>query len=87
MQHTFFTFLFRCCCIVKLPHYTFYGKIVVFAHKKNFVACIPFCFFSSAALFSPCWLIAFLIFSPPLQNVNVAPPTKFVYFVFFYRLL
>ena len=51
--------------------------------QKNFVACIPFCFISSAALFSPCWLLAFLIFSPPLQNVNVAPPTKFVNFVFF----
>ena len=45
MQHTFFTFLFRCCCIVKLPHYTFYGKIVVCAHKKILLLVFLFALF------------------------------------------
>ena len=52
LQHTFFfTFLFRCCCNVKLPHYTFYGKNCCICSQKNFVACIPSCFFFQCCSF------------------------------------
>ena len=36
--------------------------------------------------FSPLWPLAFLIFSPPLQNFHVDLPTKNVYFVFYFSL-
>ena len=80
VQVTFCTFLCRCCCNVKLPNWT--------------AACVPvhvsFFSFSLSSIycrsFSRCWPLAFLIFSPPLQNFNVFLPTKFVSFVFHLQL-
>ena len=39
-------------------------------------------FFFHRRSFSPWWPLTFLIFSPPLQNFHVVPPTKNVFFVF-----
>ena len=51
-------------------------------HTKNFFACVPVRFFSHCRSFSTCWPLAFLIFSPPVQNFYVLP-TKFVSFAFY----
>ena len=96
VQVTFCTFLCRCCCNVKLPSWTFQegNASYVLTHKKKTAACVPVhLFFFSFSLssfycrsFSRCWPLAFLIFSPPLQNFNVFLPTKFVSFVFHLQL-
>ena len=64
----FCSFLSHWCCNLTLPGYTFY---VLCALKK----CCCFCSF---LLFLT---TAFLIFSPPLKNVYVVLPRKFVSFV------
>ena len=56
---------------VKLLSYTFYGGNVV---------CVPVRFFLKLS-FTPLWPLAFLNFSPPLQNFQIFLPTKFVSFV------
>ena len=38
--------------------------------RKKFRFCVLVLFFFTAAHFSPCWLLAFLIFSLPLQNFH-----------------
>ena len=92
VQVTFCTFLCRCCCNVKLPNWTFQegNASYVLTHTQKTAACVPvhvsFFSFSLSSIycrsFSRCWPLAFLIFSPPLQNFNVFLPTKFVSFVF-----
>ena len=62
VQHTFFVHFFGVVLHdynVKLPVYTFYGGNVV-------RVLVPFFFHCRS--FSPWWPLAFLIFSPPLQN-------------------
>ena len=96
VQVTFCTFLCRCCCNVKLPNWTFQegNASYVLTHTKKTAACVPvhvsFFSFSLSSIycrsFSRCWPLAFLIFSPPLQNFNVFLPTKFVSFVFHLQL-
>ena len=96
VQVTFCTFLCRCCCNVKFPSWTFQegNASYVLTHKKKTAACVPvhvsiFSFSLSSFYcrsFSRCWSLAFLIFSPPLQNFNVFLPTKFVSFVFHLQL-
>ena len=51
---------------VKLPSYTSFVGNVVCAHQ-SFVACVPVQFVFHCHLFSPCWWLAFLIFSPPIS--------------------
>ena len=58
----FCTFLCRCCRNVKLPSYTFHGENVVCVPKKILLLVFLFAFFSLHS-FSPCWSLAFLIFS------------------------
>ena len=96
VQVTFCTFLCRCCCNLKLPSWTFQegNASYVLTHTKKTAACVPvhvsiFSFSLSSFYcrsFSRCWSLAFLIFSPPLQNFNVFLPTKFVSFVFHLQL-
>ena len=96
VQVTFCTFLCRCCCNVKLPNWTFQegNASYVLTHTKKTAACVPvhvsFFSFSLSSFycrsFSRCWPLAFLIFSPPLQNFNDFLPTKFVSFVFHLQL-
>ena len=50
---------------VKLSSYTFYGGNVVCSLKK-IAACVPIRFLFQCRLFSPYWLLTFLIFTPPL---------------------
>ena len=62
---------------------TFCGENVLCAHKKFW--CLFSCslfFFYCRNTFSPCWPLAFPIFSPRQQNFRVIFPTKFVSFVF-----
>ena len=56
---------------VKLLSYTFYEGNVV---------CVPVRFFLKPS-FTPLWPLAFLNFSPPLQNFQIFLPTKSVSFV------
>ena len=96
VQVTFCTFLCRCCCNLKLPSWTFQegNASYVLTHTKKTAACVPvhvsFFSFSLSSFycrsFSRCWPLAFLIFSPPLQNFNDFLPTKFVSFVFHLQL-
>ena len=68
--------------------------VCAYTHTKKTAACVPvhvsFFSFSLSSFycrsFSRCWPLAFLIFSPPLQNFNVFLPTKFVSFVFHLQL-
>ena len=97
VQVIFCTFLCRCCCNVKLPSWTFQegnaSYVLTHTYKKT-AACVPVhvSFFSFSLSFfycrsfSRCWPLAFLIFSPPLQNFHVFLPTKFVSFVFYLQL-
>ena len=78
LQHTFFVHLFAVVLQdynVKLPEtsffnsYTFYGGNVLLA--------VSFTYFSVPLIFTlHWWPLAFLIFSPPLQNFHVVLPTK-----------
>ena len=73
-KHTFFLHFFAVVLHdynVKLLSYTFYGGNVV---------CVPVRFFLKLS-FSPLWPLAFLNFSPPLQNFQICLLTKFVSFV------
>ena len=67
VQHTFlYTLLCRCCLNVKLLVTRFMEKML-HVFTKNFVACVPVRnFFFHCRLFSPCWPLALLIFSPPV---------------------
>ena len=62
---------------MKLPSYTFYEGNVV---------CVLVHYFFHGRSFSPRWRLAFLIFSPSLQNVHVFLSTKNVSFVFYLSL-
>ena len=70
MQHTSFVHFFA---------------IVLHGYTKNVIAYVPVhsYIFNS---FSPCWPLAFLIFSPALWNFHVSLPTKFFSFVFSHSL-
>ena len=45
----------------------FYGGIVVCTYPILYFLCSSSLLFFTAAQFSPCWSLAFLIFSPPLR--------------------
>ena len=54
--------------------------------QKTFAACVPVrLLFFHRCSFSPCWPLAFLIFSPSLYNFSVFLPKIFVSFVFLSR--
>ena len=84
VQHSFFVHFFPVVCTSttwnyqKLPSYTFYGGNVVL------VSCSLFFFHYRSYL--PWWPLAFLSFSPPLQNFYVVLPTKKVSFLFYLSL-
>ena len=75
----FFVHFFAVICatttwkVQKVPSYTFYGRNVV-------RVLVPFFFHCRS--FSPWWPLAFLIFSPPLQNFYVVLPTKKIFLCF-----
>ena len=73
VQHTFFVHFFAVVLYghnVKLPE-TFYLHVL----RRKCRTC-PCSLFFHCRLFSPSWPLAFLIFSPPLQNFHVVLPTK-----------
>ena len=89
VQHTSFLYISLPLLLhdysVKLSSYTFYEGNVVCSHKK-IAACVPLRFLFQCRLFSPYWLLTFLIFTPPLWNFYVVFLTKFVCFVFLLSL-
>ena len=74
VQYTFFcTFLCRCFARLRLRGETSRNFLVTrFMEEMSYMFLFTF---STAAHFFPGWLLAFLIFSPPLQ-IHVVLPTK-----------
>ena len=70
VQHTFCTFLWR--CFARLQGETSRNFLVC---SCSLFVCLFVCFFHCRS-FSPRWPLAFLIFSPPLQNFHVVLPIK-----------
>ena len=78
VQHIFFC-TFLCCCFARLQRNTSRN---FFMEEMSFAFSVTF--FSLRLIFSlRWWPLAFLIFSPPLQNFHVVLPTKNVSFVFY----
>ena len=61
VQHAFFSISLPLFCTT-----TMYGGIVVCAYQKFCFLCSCSLLFFHCRSFSPCWLLAFLIISPPL---------------------
>ena len=77
--HFFCTFL--CRCFARLQRETSRNFLVTrFMEEMSYVFSFTFFFFHCRS-FSPWWPLAFLIFSPPLQNFHVVLPTKNASFV------
>ena len=64
-----------------VTHY-FHEGIVVCAYQRFCLLCSYSLLFFHCRSFSPCWPLAFLIFSPTLWNIHVFLPTKFVSVIF-----
>ena len=81
VQHTFCTFLWR--CFARLHGETSRNFLVC---SCSLFVCLFVCFCHCRS-FSPRWPLAFLIFSPPLQNFHVVLPIKknvpFVFYLSF----
>ena len=87
VQHTFFVHFLPLFCTATMPFCTtfnLYGEIVirVLTHQKFCCLCSCSLLFFHCRSFSPCWPLAFLIFSPPLQDFHVFLPTKLVPSIF-----
>ena len=73
---------FLCCCFARRQRNTFRN---FFMEEMSYAFSVTF--FSLPLIFSlRWWPLAFLIFSPPLQNFHVVLPTKNVSFVFYLTL-
>ena len=76
VRHTFFVHFF-CRCFARLQRETSRNFLVTrFMEEMSYV--FSFTFFSLPLNFTQCiaWPLAFLVFSPPLQNFHVVLPTK-----------
>ena len=79
MQHTFFVHFFAVVsydCNEKLPETSQLHVL-----KRKLLSYVLLFTFFHCCSFSPSWPLAFLIFSPPLQNFHVVLPTKNVFFI------
>ena len=76
----------HCRCFARLQSETS-RNLLVTRLWRNCRTCSCSLFFFHCRSFSPWWPLAFLIFSPPLQNFHVVLPTKNVSFVFYLSLL
>ena len=81
VQHTFFC-TFLCRCFARLQRETFRNFLVTRFMQGCRTFYRSFCFSLPLIFTFHWWPLAFLIFSPPLQNFHGVFPTKIVYLVF-----